>query len=371
MDSPIATNNSSSNPSGVLLLNKPIQMTCQKAIQHIKKSISAKRIGHIGTLDPLAIGLLPVLIGEATRYAFAWERSNKRYLATIQLGATSSTDDIEGVITASDYPHNISEKSIKHALNQQLGEIMQTPPLFSSVRVNGKKLYQYARPIQQKKYTPNPTPSVLSEDQKTLPRPKRLVNIITIELIDWRIDQQQIDISVHCGSGTYIRSIARDVGALLGCGGYITALARTGFGQHLLDKAISLDRWNALVGQQCWSELLLPTECLVDHFPIVQVNNEQYYRLLCGQRLRIIPPHLALETEKFSDAIAQNALPKIMWSTYSQKSTLSPNRTDYHPARLYHHNVFRGLVALEDSNGEKQLHASRMLAQTQPPKRPW
>lgn len=328
---------------GVLLLDKPSGMTSQKALQMVKRSVGAHRAGHIGTLDPLASGLLPLMLGDATRYAFGWERADKIYTATIQLGGESSTDDSEGEIQSLPIARDINASLIAHALQQQVGEIDQLPPMYSAVRVDGKKLYQWARHHETKRLA-GKSPQALPE------RPLRRVCINKINLLAWHEDKKSIDVEVFCGSGTFIRSIARDVGHALGTGGYITAIRRMGLGSRHINDSISWEQWLKHVEIGSWQSLLLPTECLVVDYPKVSLTEEQAYRLSCGQTLILV--------EQGHDLMAGKTFNRAFIPA-GQK-----------PFRLYYAEQFIGMGEIKQTEMGDVLHAGRMLPMFAPPKKP-
>jgi tRNA pseudouridine55 synthase len=359
---------------GVVLVDKPSGMTSQAVLQTIRRSVGAHRAGHLGTLDPLATGLLPIVLGDATRYAFAWERASKTYTATIQLGGVSTTDDRDGTITPCPLTAAIDRPRLMQALSARLGDIGQIPPMYSSVRVAGKKLYQYARSQAGANLADGNELADLPNARQTIDRPVRRVTIHAIYLRAWREDDLQLDIEVHCGSGTYIRAIARDVGRELGTGGYLIAIRRIGYGDYQVAQAISLSQWQQRIADNRWQDLLLPTETLVVHYPILEVDDWQYYRLACGQRLIVVdsdsPSTMSNDAQDDGHSIAEALIPSKMWEQFDQKSCPSPQATEYHPARLYHRKRFRGLVEVVAGESGWQLHAGRMMPQGDPPQAP-
>jgi tRNA pseudouridine55 synthase len=194
---------------GFLNLNKPFDWTSHDCVARVRKLLRLKRVGHAGTLDPAATGVLPIALGKATRL-LQYLPEDKAYKATIRLGVRTTTDDLEGEIITSQPCTGLSIADIKTALVQFEGKIEQIPPSYSAIQVDGKRLYDLAR------------------RGKIVKVPVRTVEIFQIEILDWREgDFPELDIAIACGSGTYIRAIARDLGAVLTTGGTLAALTRT------------------------------------------------------------------------------------------------------------------------------------------------
>lgn len=211
--------------SGLLNLNKPIGVTSRDVVDRVLRPLRKVKVGHAGTLDPLASGVLVVCIGGATRLIEYVQRMPKTYRARVRLGATSDTLDADGKVVETPDPRVPSESELRSALATQVGTIQQLPPDFSALKVNGKRAYDLARSGQEVTLAPRP------------------VTITRVELLAF--DWPHVDLEIDCGSGTYIRSIARDVGDLLGCGGLIEVLTRTRIGPFAIGEAVdpdSLDR---------------------------------------------------------------------------------------------------------------------------------
>lgn len=206
---------------GFLNIYKPKGLTSHDVVARLRKITKVRQIGHTGTLDPFATGVLPICIGKATRL-IEYLEDDKEYLATVQFGKNTTTYDLEGEITAT-FDKKVTEEDVKNALKDFEGEISQIPPIYSAIKVNGKKLYDYARQGQDIEIKP------------------RKVTISKIELKEFDKTSQSAKITVACSKGTYIRSIAYDLGAKLGCGGYLTALERTQAGKFQVNTAIKLE----------------------------------------------------------------------------------------------------------------------------------
>lgn len=210
---------------------KPKGPTSHDIIDQVRRITKIRRVGHAGTLDPAASGVLVVAIGrEATKQLTTIVDKDKEYVATIRLGATSSTDDGEGVIVPSDWSRAPSEKRVEDSVNMFVGEILQVPPAFSAIKMGGKKAYELAR-----------------KGKDVVMEPRKVV-LHSIEVLDY--DWPKLKLKVHCGKGVYIRSLARDIGAALGCGGYMSELIRTRVGEYTLDTSFTIDafekEWHAI-----------------------------------------------------------------------------------------------------------------------------
>ncbi|MDZ8109078.1 MAG: tRNA pseudouridine(55) synthase TruB [Nostoc sp. DedQUE12a] len=209
---------------GFLNLNKPFDWTSHDCVARVRKLLRLKRVGHAGTLDPAATGVLPIAFGKATRL-LQYLPENKAYKATIRLGVRTTTDDLQGEIINSQASGELSLAQVKTALSKFQGKIEQIPPSYSAIQVDGKRLYDLAR------------------QGKTVEVPVRTVEIFDIEILDWRQgDFPELDVAIACGSGTYIRAIARDLGEILESGGTLAALIRTeSSGFHLTNSLTLTD----------------------------------------------------------------------------------------------------------------------------------
>ncbi|MBK1990654.1 tRNA pseudouridine(55) synthase TruB [Sphaerospermopsis aphanizomenoides BCCUSP55] len=203
---------------GFLNLNKPYGWTSHDCVARVRKLLRLKRVGHAGTLDPAATGVLPIAVGKATRL-LQYLPGEKAYQATVRFGIRTTTDDLEGEVITSQPCPGLSLTDIKTALSQFIGKIEQIPPSYSAIQVDGKRLYDLAR------------------KGEIVQAPTRTVEVLNIEVLDWRNgDFPELDLAIACGAGTYIRAIARDLGAVLNTGGTLAALTRTeSSGFHLQD----------------------------------------------------------------------------------------------------------------------------------------
>jgi tRNA pseudouridine55 synthase len=206
---------------GFLNIDKPAGMTSHDVVAHIRRAARQKRVGHAGTLDPAATGVLVVALGNATRLIeYVQDTTSKRYLATVQLGATTTTDDAEGTVLTTAAVPPLDRAAIEHALEPFRGEIMQVPPMYSALHHQGRRLHELAR------------------EGIVVERAARPVTIEHLELLDWSSPLLTLDIM--CSKGTYIRSLAHDVGEALGCGAHLQALRRTAVGSFLIEDATPL-----------------------------------------------------------------------------------------------------------------------------------
>lgn len=235
---------------GVLLLDKPSGLSSNAALQVAKRLFLARKAGHTGTLDPFAEGLLPICFGEASKFSGRLLDADKGYRATLRLGERTDTGDGEGKVLET-RPVQVSESLVFDVLSRFRGELRQIPPMYSALKRNGRPLYAYARAGEE------------------VERDPRVVVIHRLDLV--RLDPSKLQIEVECSKGTYIRVLAEDIGAALGCGARLEALRRTRVGPFTLDKAVSLDELGRLAepDRDGW---LLPPDCLVQGYPAVQLS---------------------------------------------------------------------------------------------------
>ncbi len=239
---------------GFLNIYKPVGMTSHDVVSVLRRVTKIKQIGHTGTLDPFAEGVLPICIGKATRL-IEYLQDDKEYLATVQFGAATNTFDLDGEkVFTSD--KKVSRDDIKEGLKSFEGEISQLPPIFSAIKVKGKKLYEYARKGEEVEIQP------------------RKVVIENIELKNFDEELQQAQILLKCSKGTYIRSIANDLGKNLGCGGYLIKLIRTQAGKFRVENSVQLD------GIDVESNVINPLDIL--SLPKIAVDNDDLARIKNG-----------------------------------------------------------------------------------------
>lgn len=257
---------------GFLNLNKPFGITSHDCVARVRKLLRLKRVGHGGTLDPAATGVLPIALGKATRL-LQYLRQDKAYLATIRLGITTATDDLAGATIATQAANTLSLEQVESALEQFQGEIQQVPPSYSAIQVQGKRLYELARAGEVVKVS------------------ARSVEVHKIEVLDWRPGEfPELDVAIACGPGTYIRAIARDLGAVLQTGGTLAALTRTESCGFSLEDSLSFDKLEAQL-QQGTFHPILPADAL-EHLTVVTLPTINAQRWCQGQ---VIPlPSLTL-----------------------------------------------------------------------------
>ena len=250
---------------GVVFLDKPHGITSNVALQRVKRAFNADKAGHTGTLDPLATGLLPICFGEATKFSTGLLDADKGYRATIELGATTDTGDREGeVIARGVVPTDLA--TIEHALAAFRGDILQRPHRYSAIKRDGRALYSYAR---------------AGIDVEVEPR---AVRIILLDVEDWR--PPMLSINVLCSKGTYIRSLAEDIGTRLGCGGHVAELRRTRVGHLVLDDAVSLEQIEG-ASPESRDALLQPLTRLVEKLRTIELDPTAAAAFLHGQRIAL------------------------------------------------------------------------------------
>ncbi|RQR57417.1 tRNA pseudouridine(55) synthase TruB [Burkholderia sp. Bp9126] len=250
---------------GVLLLDKPVGLSSNDALIRAKRLYLAKKAGHTGTLDPLASGLLPLCFGEATKFSQDLLEADKTYEATMRLGVRTATGDAEGEVLDT-RPVECDRAAVDAALARFTGEIVQVPPMYSALKRDGKPLYEYARAGQ------------------TVEREGRAVTIHVLELL--ACDLPDVTFRVTCSKGTYVRTLAEDIGEALGCGAHLTMLRRTGVGALTLERAVTLGALSDAdaAARDAW---LQPVDALLSTFPLVRLDDECAKRFLHGQRLRL------------------------------------------------------------------------------------
>lgn len=252
--------------NGILLLDKRLGVSSNKALQEVRRLFNANKAGHTGSLDPLATGLLPLCFGEATKVSALMLDEDKRYQVTVKLGVMTDTGDCEGQIIAEMPVPNISETDLNHCLAQFTGEIDQVPPMYSALKHQGKKLYELARA------------------GKTIDRPARRIRIYSLTLLGF--DQTNLQLDVHCSKGTYIRSLAEDIGQALGSCATVTALRRTASGQFNLAQAWTLEQLQAMDSQRLQQQLLA-VDLPLSHIPAIDLTQAQAHSVKQGQQISI------------------------------------------------------------------------------------
>lgn len=255
--------------SGVLVIDKPVGMTSHQVVQEVRRGIGIRRVGHAGTLDPRASGVLVVLVGPAVRLSEYVSAGDKRYQAIIRLGNATDTYDAEGVFLGEEREVNITEEQFVEALQSFVGRIEQTPPPYSAVKVKGRKAYELARKGEKVDLAP------------------RMIDVYHLELLEWAPPEAVVD--VHCSSGTYIRSLAHDLGQKLGCGAYLVGLRRTKSGHFTLRDAVPLRKLKESFVMGDWYKYLIPAADALLDWPAVVLNYEEVEEVRHGHRIPANP----------------------------------------------------------------------------------
>jgi len=250
---------------GVLLFDKPLELSSNTALQKVRRLFQAEKAGHTGTLDPLATGLLPICFGEATKFSMALLNADKTYRALLRLGKTTTTGDAEGEITA-EHPVEVGQAEVDAVLAKFRGEIQQLPPMHSALKHQGKPLYEYIR------------------KGETIERELR--SVVIHELLLNSFSGNQMDITVRCSKGTYIRTLAEDIGAALGCGAHLIGLRRTAIAHFDLSNSYNLQQLEEMTEAER-DACILPLESLMPDMPRLQLDAVQVQRLAQGQRLAL------------------------------------------------------------------------------------
>ena len=258
---------------GVFLLDKPQGMSSNDIMQKVKRIFQANKAGHTGALDPLATGMLPICLGEATKFSQFLLDADKRYLVTAKLGERTDTSDAEGQIVET-REVKVKTPEILTALEQFRGDILQVPTMFSALKHNGKPLYEYAR------------------QGITVEREARPITIFELSFIEY--NAPYLTLEVHCSKGTYIRTLVDDLGEALGCGAHVTMLRRTAVADYPTEKMLDWNALQALAESQDLSlldALLLPIDTAVEKLPTLTLNESQTQGIGFGQRVKFDNPN--------------------------------------------------------------------------------
>ena len=250
--------------SGVLVIDKPVGLTSHEVVQVVRRGTNIRRAGHTGTLDPRASGVLVILVGPAVRLSEYISASDKRYQAVIRMGAATDTYDADGRITNTS-PVEVTEEEFESTLKTFIGEIEQVPPPYSAVKVAGRKAYEMAREGEEVDLEP------------------RMINVYNLELLEWAPPEVVIDI--YCSSGTYVRSLAHDLGEKLGCGAHLVGLRRTRSGRFTLRDAIPLRKLREAFETGTWYQYLIPAAEALSDWPAVELSAQQVEDIKHGHRV--------------------------------------------------------------------------------------
>ena len=255
--------------SGILNVNKPRGMTSFAVVSLVRRLTGIRKVGHAGTLDPIADGVLPICLGPATRIVDYIVGQPKLYRAAVRLGVATDSYDSEGEVVATGDPSGVSRDDVEQALAGFVGEIQQMPPMYSALKYQGQPLYRYARA------------------GKTVPRQERTVRIYRLELL--RFDSPIVEIELEVGKGAYVRSVAHDMGEQLGCHAHMEQLTRVRSGPFTLDSAVELRELEAAAERGDWEELLLPADRVLESWHAALLGEPHSQDVQHGQLLVLTP----------------------------------------------------------------------------------
>jgi tRNA pseudouridine55 synthase len=250
--------------TGILIINKPQNWTSHDVVAKMRRLLGEKRIGHGGTLDPMATGVLPLFVGRATRAVEFAENVEKEYIAGLRLGLVTDTQDTTGSVLET-YDVNVSEETLIRVLKGFKGERLQVPPMYSAVKIGGKKLYEYAR------------------EGKSIKRPARKILIKELELLSF--DGTEVSLRIVCSKGTYVRTICHDIGRLLGCGGGMSGLIRMRSGVFDINRALTIEEVEQAAKNGEAASLLLPVDTLFLEFGSLKLDKKEEKRCRNGARI--------------------------------------------------------------------------------------
>lgn len=254
---------------GILVLDKALGISSNRALQQVKHLLRARKAGHSGSLDPLASGVLPLFFGEATKVAGIALEADKTYIVKLRLGVTTTTGDAEGEILEQRPVPELTDDQLRSAVASFVGKIAQTPPMYSALKHQGRPLYEYAR------------------RGETIDRPARTIYIHSAELLSRAIDE--IELKVACSKGTYIRTLVEDIGKVLGCGASVTALRRTVAGPFALSDALSVEELEQRIGAagEIGDGILRPMDSVLTAWPAINLSEDVGAKFCRGQAIRV------------------------------------------------------------------------------------
>ena len=251
----------------MLVVDKPAGISSNDAVQQAKRLFGAQKVGHTGSLDPLATGVLPLCFGEATKFSQFLLDADKKYWARIRLGVTTETGDADGEVISEADASGVTAAQVVEALKTFVGEIEQIPSMYSALKHQGQPLYKLARQGIEVERAP------------------RKVTIYSAEMLN--ITGSEIELLVHCSKGTYIRSLAEDLGAALGCGGHVSGLRRLAAGPYQEEQAVSFEQLKAIGSPEELDALLLPVASAVGTWPVMRLHEDTAHYLLLGQPVQV------------------------------------------------------------------------------------
>lgn len=297
---------------GWLNLDKPQGMTSTQAIGRVRRLTNAQKLGHAGTLDPLATGILPIALGEATKTIPFAQDADKLYRFTVQWGESRDTDDCEGKPTGTS-DKRPTKADIEALIPRFTGEIEQIPPRFSAVKLDGERAYDLARAGKEVEIKP------------------RLVQVYSLILLENTADTAVFE--MECGKGTYVRSIARDMGEILGCLGHVTVLRRLAVGGFTVEDAISLDVFEKMMQSAPADQVLLPVETVLDDIPALAMTDAEISRIRQGQTLKFISRP---DFDRLSVAgVDDNTDLVLAVGDNKPLALLEKNGVDLHPVKVF------------------------------------
>jgi tRNA pseudouridine55 synthase len=297
--------------NGWLVIDKGEGMTSTEVVTRVKRLTNAQKVGHAGTLDPLATGILPIAMGEATKTVPYVMDARKTYDFTVRFGEARDTDDAAGTVTRTSDARP-SDDEIRGALGRFRGAIMQTPPAYAAVKVQGERAYDIARRGETVELQP------------------REVRIDELEMVE-RIDADHARFHMTCGKGAYVRAIARDLGELLGCHAHVSSLRRTRVGSFSAEQAISVEALAGIVAEETLPQVLVPVATALAGIPALAVTEPQAHRLRAGQSIRVPPQLIAGEAAPGCTVRAMQAGELVALTRFEEGELL--------PLRIFHLNV--------------------------------
>ena len=253
--------------NGIIVINKPIGKTSHDMVYFVRRLTGIKKVGHTGTLDPAATGVLPVCIANATKVCDMLTNADKVYRVSFMLGMTTDTLDADGEVLT-EQPVLVSEEEIRNKIKEYIGEISQIPPMYSAVKINGKKLYELARE------------GIVAE------RKQRMVTIRKIDILDIDMENFIVTMDVCCSKGTYIRTLCEDIGMALGCGAFVTRLERRKSGVFKIEESYTLEELLKIKEEGKLSEIIIKPDRLFLEYPEVVVNEKCEERVKNGAKVR-------------------------------------------------------------------------------------
>ena len=253
--------------NGVLVVDKPAGISSNDAVQRAKRLFGAQKVGHTGSLDPLATGVLPLCFGEATKFSQFLLDADKKYRTRICLGVSTETGDADGEVIAEADASSVTAAQVAAELKKFVGEIEQIPSMYSALKHQGQPLYKLARQGVEVERAP------------------RKVTVYCAELL--QVTGTEIELFVHCSKGTYIRSLAEDLGTALDCGGHVAGLRRLAAGPYKEEQAVSFEKLNAMGAPEELDALLLPVSSAVDSWPIMRLHQDTAHYVLRGQPVQV------------------------------------------------------------------------------------